>query len=59
MRLIRGLIYRLGFRPKPGSVFYSPPIAYLTAPKEIICDCSIHDITGPFASHANDCPMYD
>lgn len=24
MRRIRGLVYRLGFRPKPGSIFYSP-----------------------------------
>lgn len=24
MRYIRKLIYRMGFQPKPGSIFYSP-----------------------------------
>lgn len=24
MNAIRGLVYRLGFRPRPGSIFYSP-----------------------------------
>jgi hypothetical protein len=26
---VRRLIYRLGFRPRPGSIFYSPSLAHL------------------------------
>lgn len=29
MRRIRRLIYGFGFRPKPGSVFYSPSMAFV------------------------------
>jgi hypothetical protein len=28
VRTIRRLVYRMGFRPKPGSIFFSPSIAY-------------------------------
>lgn len=28
MRLARTLIYRLGFRPRLGSIFYSPSLAW-------------------------------
>lgn len=28
MRLARSLIYRLGFRPRLGSIFYSPSLAW-------------------------------
>jgi hypothetical protein len=34
MRLIRKLIYRWGFRPKPGSIFFSPSLALLYAHAE-------------------------
>jgi len=34
MRLIRRLIYRLGFSPKPGSIFFSPSTALLNILKE-------------------------
>lgn len=27
MRLIRRLVYKMGFRPKPGTIFFSPSIA--------------------------------
>jgi len=28
MRTIRKIVYKLGFRPKPGSIFFSPSLAY-------------------------------
>lgn len=31
MKHIRLLIYRLGFRPKYGSIFYSPTLSYITS----------------------------
>lgn len=34
MRYIRGWIYRLGFEPKPGSIFYSPSKAWVIAFKK-------------------------
>lgn len=34
MRWIRRSIYRMGFRPKPGSIFFSPSIAFAEASTE-------------------------
>lgn len=31
MRLIRRVIYRWGFKPKPGSIFYSPSLSFMDA----------------------------
>jgi hypothetical protein len=31
MNLIRAVIYKIGIRPKPGSIFYSPSRALLLA----------------------------
>lgn len=28
MRKVRGLVYKLGFRPKRGSIFFSPSLAF-------------------------------
>lgn len=35
MRHIRGLVYRLGFRPKMGSIFYSPSRTWILATRNI------------------------
>ncbi|WGH21100.1 hypothetical protein SEA_CASSIA_27 [Arthrobacter phage Cassia] len=42
MRLIRGIVYRLGLRPRPGSIFYSPSLALIYAIRDA-------DIPGAFA----------
>lgn len=36
MRPIRSLLYRLGFRPKPGSIFYSPSISLRLSAQEAL-----------------------
>lgn len=34
MRRIRRLIYRLGYRPRPGSIFFSPSLSLIYLMKE-------------------------
>lgn len=34
MSLVRAIVYRLGFNPRPGSIFFSPSRALLRLSKE-------------------------
>jgi len=34
MKKIRRLVYRLGFRPKPGSIFFSPSLSLLISVRD-------------------------
>lgn len=36
MMTLRGIVYRLGFRPRPGTIFYSPSIAYALAARDAV-----------------------
>lgn len=42
---IRGLVYKLGFRPKPGSVFFSPTRAFEASYKEAVKNIKIPVLT--------------
>jgi hypothetical protein len=35
MRKIRGIVYRLGFRPKQGSIFHSPSLNFIYATRTV------------------------
>lgn len=35
MQLVRRVVYKLGFKPKPGSIFYSPSTSYTRITREL------------------------